>query len=279
VQKAAEFFGRAIAKDPTFAPAHAGLANAYAFMSFPFRGIAFDVAHPIMRPAAVQALQLDPLLAEAHAAMGWVHAFEHDWENAEKSFEQSIRIDASRTQTYTSYSVSTLQPLRKYGEALRLLRVASQHDPLSLDVQREIGEVQVFAGQYADAVETFLRISEVEPDFPFLQAYLAKALTFAGRAEEALPRLEDGSPWAAQTYVMTDRRADAEKLAAECADHPYRLAVISGALGHTDRAIEAVERAAVVEPHRVGRLLIEPELASVRDHPRVVVVRHAFNLP
>jgi serine/threonine-protein kinase len=279
VQKAAEFFGRAIAKDPTFAPAHAGLANAYAFLSFPFRGISFDVAYPIMRPAAVQALRLDPLLADAHAAMGWVYAFDHDWKNAEKRFEQSIRMDPGRTQTYTSYSVSTLQPLRKYDEALRLLRVASQHDPLSLDVQREIGEVQLFAGRYAEAVETFLRISEVEPDFPFLQAYLAKALTFAGRAEEALPRLEDGSPWAAQTYVMTDRRADAEKLAAESAGYPYRLAVISGALGNTERAIEALERASLVEPHRIGRLLIEPELASIREHLRVVKIRHAFNLP
>ena len=100
---------------------------------------------------------------------GWVYAFERDWANAEKAFQQSISLNPSLTQTYTSYSISTLQPLRKYDEALRLLNTASQHDPLSLDVQREIGDVQLFSGRYAEAVDTFQRVSEVDPDFPFVQ--------------------------------------------------------------------------------------------------------------
>jgi hypothetical protein len=47
-------------------------------MSFPYRGVSFETAYPIMRPAALKALQLDPTLAEAHAAMGWVYSYEHD---------------------------------------------------------------------------------------------------------------------------------------------------------------------------------------------------------
>src|SRR6185503_896313 len=108
-----------------------------------------------------------------HAAMGWVYAYDHEWANAEKAFQESIRLNPSLTQTYTSYSISTLQPLQKYDEALRLLGLASRLDPLSLDVQREIGEVQLFGGRYAEAVETFHRVSEAEPDFPFVRAYLA----------------------------------------------------------------------------------------------------------
>jgi TolB-like protein len=199
-QKAAELFERAIAMDPAFAAAHAGLANAYAFMSFPYRGVPYDTAYPIMRPAAIRALHLDSLLAEAHAAMGWVYSYEHDWANATQAFQQAIRLNPTLTQSYTSYSVSTLQPLGKYDEALRLLHVAARYDPLSLDVQREIGEVLLFSGRYTEAVDTFHRVNEVEPDFPFLQAYLGKALAFAGRADEAVPRLEleQGSPWLAQ---------------------------------------------------------------------------------
>ncbi len=280
-RKAAELFQRAIAIDPGFAPAHAGLANAYAFMSFPFRGVPYQAAYPIMRPAAVRALQLDPLLPEAHAAMGWVYSYEHDWANAEKAFQQAIRLNPALTQSYTSYSVSTLQPLRKYDEALRLLQVAARYDPLSLNVQREIGEVQLFSGRYTEAVETFHYISDVEPDFPFVPAYLGKALAFAGRAEEAVRQLqlEQGSPWLAYAYVATGRRAEAEKLAAESAASPYRLAVISAALGDTRSAIEALERAAVSEPHRIGRLLIEPELAPFLGDPRVVAIRKQFGLP
>ena len=103
-QMAAELFERAIARDPEFAPAHAGLAIAYAFLTFPYRGIPYDVASPIMRRAAVKALQLDPQLGEAHAAMGLLYAFERDWINAEKEFQESIRLDPSRTHTFTSYS-------------------------------------------------------------------------------------------------------------------------------------------------------------------------------
>ena len=278
-QQAAEMFAEVAVKDPTFAPAYAGLANAYAFMSFPYRGIAFERAYPIMRPAAVKALQLDPNLAEGHAAMGWVYSYEREWASAERAFQQSIRLDPSLTQTYTSYSISTLQALRKYDEALRLLQVASQNDPLSLDVQREIGEVQLFAGRYAEAVDTFQRVYQVDPGFPFVQTYLARALIYDGKVGQGLALLPEISPSLAHAYVSTGRREEAERLAAEWKNYPFRLTIVSAVLGHTDRAIDALERAAMSEPHRMGRLLIEPELAALRDHPRVVALRKRFNLP
>jgi eukaryotic-like serine/threonine-protein kinase len=279
--KAAELFERVIAADPGFAPAHAGLAHAYAFASFPFRGIDFEAAYPIMRSAALEALQLDPLLAEAHAAMGWVYSYEHDWMNAEKAFQRSIRLDPSLTQTYTSYSVSTLQPLEKYDQALRLLQEASRHDPLSLDVQREIGEVQLFSGRYAEAVETFQRTVQIDPEFPFLRSFLARALILTDRVDEALQVLDPGLPFVGlgRAYVMTGRRAEAEKLAAEWERYPFRLAIVSAALGDTERAVEALERAAVSEPHRIGRLLIEPELVALRGDPRVAAIRKKLGLP
>jgi serine/threonine-protein kinase len=279
MQKAAAFFERAIALDPAFGPAHAGLANAYAFMSFPNRGIAYATAYPIMRPAAVQALELDPMLAEAHMAMGWVYSYEHDWPNAEKSFQQAIRLNPSLTQAYTSYSVSTLQALQKYDEALRLLSVAAGHDPLSLDLQREVGEVLLFSGRFAEAVDAFQRVRQADPEFPFVRQYLANALVLAGRPEEALTLWQPGSIWPAAAYVRTGRRGEAERLAIEHAAFPFRVAIISATLGHTDRAIDAVHQVALHEPHRLGRLLISPELAPLRDHPRMVAIRKAFNLP
>jgi serine/threonine-protein kinase len=278
-QRAAELFERAIASDSEFAPAHAGLANAYAFWSFPFRGISFEKAYPIMRPAAVRALQLDPLLADAHAAMGWVYAYEHDWANAKAAFQNAIRLNPSLTQAYTSYSISTLQSLREYDEAMRILQLASRHDPLSLDVRREIGQVQLFSGRYEDAIDTFRGVVDIEPGFPFVQTLLARGLTFTGRAAEAFGGFGPGSPYLAQAFVMTGRRGEAEKLAAESESYPFRLAIIAAALGDPDRVADAVERTAVSEPHRVGRLLNEPELAPFHGHPRVVAVRRKFGLP
>jgi tetratricopeptide (TPR) repeat protein len=168
LEKAAELFQQVLAKDPAFAPAHAGLANAYALMSEPTSSrMSFEAAHAILRPAALKARELDPLLAEAHAAMGWVYSRELDWANAERSFQRALELNPGLTHTYRSYSISTLQPLGKLDEALRILQVALKNDPLSLEMQREIGHVHMLAGRYTDAIEAFKRVRAVDPEFPF----------------------------------------------------------------------------------------------------------------
>jgi serine/threonine-protein kinase len=290
--KAAEVFQQVLAKDPAFAPAHAGLTIAYARMGVPSGSpIPFETAQSIIRTAAVKALELDPLLADAHVAMGWVHSRERDWSSAEKEFQRAIELNPSLTQTYTSYSTSTLRPLGKQDDALRLLRVALENDPLSLDVQREIGEVQVQAGRYEDAINTLQCVRAVEPDFPFADTHLARALMFAGRPAEALSlfeRLEGRQvgrflarpPRLALAYVMLGRRAEVETLAAEHQDGPPSLlAVIDAALGDKDRVFDALERMAVVEPQRVPILLAYPEMAVLRGDPRLAALRKRFNLP
>jgi TolB-like protein/DNA-binding winged helix-turn-helix (wHTH) protein/Flp pilus assembly protein TadD len=290
---AADLFQQVVARDPTFAPAHAGLANAYAFMMAPTSSrLAFAVAHPVLRAAAVKALELDPLLAEAHAAMGWVYSHEHDWASAQRSFEQAIRLNPSLTLTYTNYSISTLQPLGKFDAALAILRRAQRNDPLSLEVLREIGTVQLYAGRYAESIDTLQHVVTVDREYPFAELYLGRALTFAGRPAEALPLLEriDGrhlgrfkaprgqrSVWLAQAYVMSGRRAEAEMLLEEHEDSDSSLAVIHAALGDSDRMFGALERMAVSEPHHVGRILLQPEIAA-RTDPRLVAFRARFNL-
>ena len=172
--------------------------------------------------------------------------------------------------------------------------MALRNDPLSLDVQREIGVVQFFAGRYAEAIDTFQRVRAVEPDFPFVENFLGRALTFAGRLAEAVPMLEklDGhhlgrvkapqvrrAPWLAQAYVMTGRRAEAETMVAEAGDSFSDLAIIYAALGDKDRTFEALDRMAVVQPHHVGDILINPEMAVLRGDPRLAALRERFGLP
>jgi len=277
-QTAAKLFGQVIAKDSAFAPAHAGLANAYAFMSTPYGGIPFEAAYPIMRPAAVKALQLDPLLAEAHAAMGWVYSYERDWANAEKAFQRAIELTSSLTQTYTSYSISTLGPLGKHDDALRLLQTASRHDPLSLDVQREIGRVQFFAGRYQEAIETLRRVYAIDSDFPFVCTYLARALMMAGRLSEVSSLENTDRMEKALVYVRTGQRAEAEKLVAVM-DSPYNEALVYAVMEDKERTFAALERVATTAPQRLGRVLMAPELAAVRGEPRVVALRKKFGLP
>ena len=284
-QKAAELFEQVIAKDPAFAPAYAGLVDAYAFMSMEVQGIPFETALARMRPAAAKAIELDPLLAEAHAAMGLLHSRERDWENAQRSFQRAIELNASLTRTYTNYATSTLIPLGNLDEAVRLLEEALRADPLSLDVRRELAMVQIMAGRYEEAIANLERVRSVDPSFPFVKLFLARALTFAGRLAEALPLWEtqrkeqQGSEfWMAYAYVRAGRRAEVGRMAA-AHDHPFRLAIIHAALGDKDRALEALDQAADIMPQRVGLLLMNPEMAPLRGDARFAAVRRKLGLP
>jgi serine/threonine-protein kinase len=287
--KAVELFEQVVATDPTFAPAFAGLANAYAWRSIT-GGIPFETAYPAMRTAAVKALQLDPLLAEAHGAMGVVYSYDRDWADSDTSFRKAIELNPTLTQVYTSYSFQTLLPLERFDEADRLLRVAMRNDPLSLDVWRETGVLQFTAGRYEDAVATFKRIRAVDPEYPFTKMYLARALMFAGSADEGLSlAMSVGKPgsrnqpllpphFRACAYVMAGRRDEAQKLA-PVKGSPYSETIYYTALGDMDRAFDALERAAVREPQRVPLLLIWPETAALRKDPRLAAFRKKFGLP
>jgi TolB-like protein/Tfp pilus assembly protein PilF len=274
LEKAAELFKHALIRDPENAPAHARLAIAHALNAVPSgSAISFVEAQSIIRTAAVKALELDPLLPDAHEAMGWVHARELDWSSAENAFKRAIDLNPSLSQTYTSFSTSTLRPLGKRDDALRLLRVALKNDPLSLQVQQEIGQVQIENGQYEEAVTTFERVRAIEPDFPFADTFHARALVFAGRPAEALsvferteshrpptpPRRRRRTPRIVLAYVGLGMRAEAEALAAEHMDAPpSTVAVMYAALGHKDRAFDALERMTFVEPQRLPILLAYP---------------------
>jgi TolB-like protein/tRNA A-37 threonylcarbamoyl transferase component Bud32/thioredoxin-like negative regulator of GroEL len=281
-QKAAGLFEQVIASDPAFAPAYAGLVDAYAFMSMEIQGIPSETALSRMRPAAVKALEIDPLLAEAHAAMGLLHSRERGWENAQRSFQRAIELNTTLTRTYTNYVTSTLIPLGRVDEATRLLEEALRADPLSLDVRRELAMVQIIAGRYEEAIANLERVQAVDPDFPFARLFLARALTFGGRLPEALRLWERSKAephfWMAHAYVMAGRRAEVEKIAA-AADHPLHLAIIYAALGDGDRALLALDRAADILPQRVGLLMMYPEMASLRGDARFAAIRRKLGLP
>jgi serine/threonine-protein kinase len=286
-QKAVEYFRQVIAADPAFAPAYAGLADAYAYMSLPtYQGMPVREAQGLMRTAALKALELDPDLSEAHAAMGVVHARHLDWQASQHDFERAIALNPSLSQVYTSYSFFTLRPLRRFEEAERLLNIARQADPLSLDVWREMATVYFTVGRYDEAIDLLERVRAVDPQLSDAAVVLARALACRGRTEEALAlydtydRAVAGVPhYRAYAYVKAGRRSDAERLATENSQYPYRATIIYAALGDLDRAFDALAQTAEREPQRVPLLLTWPEMARLRSDPRFSAVQTRFGLP
>jgi serine/threonine protein kinase/tetratricopeptide (TPR) repeat protein len=284
-QKAIAYFQQVIGMAPDFAPAYAGMADAYAYMSLPtYQGLPVNKAQGLMRTAALKALELDPDLAEAHAAMGVVSARDLDWASSQRDFQQAIALNPTLSQVYTNYSFFTLRPLRKFDEAEQLLTIALKSDPFSLDVWREMGQLYFTVGRYDEAIDLLQRVRTVDPHFPTADVVLARTLACRGRVEEALTlydAMPSGGPphYRAYAYIKAGRRSDAARLAVENDQYPYSATIIYAALGDRERAFEALERTAEREPQRVPLLLTWPEMAPLRADPRFAAVKRRFGLP
>jgi tetratricopeptide (TPR) repeat protein len=157
--RAASLFREAIEKDPSFAPAYAGLAGAFARRSNTF-GFNRTDALSKMKTAAEKAIQLDPMLAEAHTALGELYAGDGQWEQSERSFRRSIEIDPNSGITYVRYAGDVLLPMGRVEEAIRKMRLADKADPLSPEVRFYMAWVLLSGGRYDEAAGQCQKLPE-----------------------------------------------------------------------------------------------------------------------
>ena len=270
-------YQEAISRDPSFAPAFAGLATAYALRS----GVTFggDLADESliteMRSAAEKAIQLDPLLAEAHDAMGAVYARDGRWEQSEKSFRHAMELDSNNSSWRIDFAMHLLLPLGRIDEAIQQLQAAEKSDPLSPYVQGMFGAVLLSAGRYQEAAKHCQRA----PGLDRIDC-VGRVRLSQGRIDEAVQILETARlpRWLAYAYARAGRRKDAENLTTVPGGLLLRVLLYAG-LGDKDRTIQALDRMTALGPVRLGRTLTFPELAFLRGDPRVKALRKRVGLP
>jgi TolB-like protein/Flp pilus assembly protein TadD len=274
------YFEQAIVKDASFAPAHAALAAAHAIRSGWFaRDIAEDVVQ--MRAAAEKAIQLDPMLAEAHEALGIAYSRDAQWEQAEKSFRRAIELEPGRSTLYGQFARFFLLPLGRIEEALEQMRVAEKADPLSPEVHFYLGNVLISAGRYDEAASHCERIL---PNYAGSLECVAQAWIGQGRFDEVIRLLSSSDRNNSRgllgyAYARTGRREEAEKLAAVVDPNIFNKAQIFAGLGDKDRTLEALDRAVVAGPSRIGTALTFPEFTLLRGDPRLKALRRKVGLP
>jgi len=267
----------AIAKDPSFAPAYAGLATAYASRSGQFRQ---DIPDEVRKLRAVveEAIRLDPLLAEAHAALGTLYARDARWVESEKSFRRAIELDPSSSSSHTGFAVCLLWSLGRVEEALDQLRIVEKNDPLSPQVQFDLGWLLISAGRNEEAARS---CNKLPADRPGRSMCLGRALLGQGRTEEAIRTFTKSGARSQRgylgcAYARAGRREEAEKLAIDLS--PQQQAVVFAGLGDKERTLDALDRMAVVGPVRMGSILSLPELALLRGDPRLNALRKRVGL-
>jgi TolB-like protein/DNA-binding winged helix-turn-helix (wHTH) protein/Tfp pilus assembly protein PilF len=162
-QKSLDYFQKAIAKDPTYALAYAGLADTFVSMAWNFHLPAKE-AFPKVKEAAIKAVELDPSLAEAHASLASAQfSYYWDWTVAEHEFKQAIALNPNYAQAYHYYSYY-LMAMGRLDEAVNGFEHARNLDPYAFHINWSLGTALYFARRYDEALRQYQRCLEMFPD-------------------------------------------------------------------------------------------------------------------
>ncbi len=280
IEKSVEFFKRAIDIDPSYALAYAGLADTYHELSglHPPRE-----TMPRAKAAATKALELDPALAEAHAALGWIiWRFDWDWATAEREFKRAIELNANYAIVYGMYGMF-LDSMGRFDESLAAHQRAQSLDPLSPIINAGLGLRLYFARQYDSAVEYYWKTLETDPNFALAHQRLGWAYVQKGMFEEAVAAFQkaigvQGVQWMPSlgyVYALSGKTDEARRVLAELRDlakqryvPSYSFALVYFGLGENDHAIQWLVRAYEERDGFLVNLKVGPMLDPLRDNPR-----------
>jgi TolB-like protein/DNA-binding winged helix-turn-helix (wHTH) protein/Tfp pilus assembly protein PilF len=269
-----KYFEEAIARDPQYAPAYAGLSDYYFLCDCP-RNV------EKARELAAKALQLDEGLAEAHIAMANVlFRFDWNWEGAEKEFKRAIELGPNAPSSYLHYAVYS-GVLGRHEESIAAMKRAVELDPFSALMQDELGNVFYWAGRYDDAAEQARKAIDLDPSSSDAHSGLAMAYEQLGRYDEAVAEyLEADTLDGIDPSVV----ADFKRASSRSGINGYRqkkmewekqhdknyflMAKLSAALGDKDAAFQWLEKAYQERSFFMTNLKVAPGLRSLHGDPR-----------
>lgn len=283
IEQSIPLFEAAIGKDPNFAPAYAGIADAYAYLSATPRTFDPKVANMKMRAACEKAQQLDPMLAEAYSCMGLVYSRDYEWPNAEKAFGRAIELNANLARPHKDLATWVLLPQGRFQEAEQEVERALELDPLSLRMLNLQGLVFITGGHYDEVFASSRRTLAMDPDNYFARQHLGRALVQKGDLKQGIDTLEKlgvgTESYLGFAYAKAGRRAEAEQIAAQHPDWPWAEALVYAGLGDKDKAVEGLARMAAIEDPRTGFYSVSPEFSLLRSDPRFKEIRRQLGLP
>jgi DNA-binding winged helix-turn-helix (wHTH) protein/Tfp pilus assembly protein PilF len=282
---AIQYFEKAIERDPNFALAHAGIADAYLVMGvFGMRAPA--ETFPLARDAALKALQLEPRLAPALAALGHIKLqYDRDWAGAEQEFLRAIELDPTLPEP-RMYEGVLLTMRGQVDQGLQQLRDAQKLEPLLTLSKTRMGSMLLFARRYEEAIAE-LKASIALDDRPSVaHRALGRAYLHTGRYDLALAEFAQTSGISPGSYAdtamglaMSGRRAEALaeldrvlEMSRERYVSKVDIAAIHASLGDNDSAIAALTRALEERASTLGFLAQNPAFDTLHDDARFVEI-------
>jgi TolB-like protein/DNA-binding winged helix-turn-helix (wHTH) protein len=284
-------FSRAVARDPNYAEAYAGLARAD--MLAPIFGVSTPVEIlPKAVEAATRAIALNDNLADAHTALAFSKShLDYDWPTAEREYRRGIALNPGGAQVHFFYSNGYLSPFGRHDEAIAEMKTAAELDPYSPPIQSFLGRTYVWARRYDQALAQYQKANLLDPNFAVGHERLAHLYTYLGRfndaiAEESMARALSGEDL---QVVQSHEEALRKSLTAhgdqgywrtlldfatvkpnppEAYDDAYGIAIIYARLGEKEKAIDSLESAYAERKIAMTEIGVEPAFDALRSDPR-----------
>lgn len=279
-------FQAAIAKDPGHAAAHARMAIAYVIL-----GLGFD---PDVSPAeyyakaktaALNAVEADNLLADAHAALGWALAQQREWHAAEEAFRRAVSLNPNSSVAHITYG-DFLMTLGRSAESVREIQQADALDPLDINLKAFVGTTLYWNRRYDEAIQQLNRVLEIQPDFAYAhnvrgRAYTEKAMYQKALADTRKAMALEGRPRTVSlgslgyTYAKMGNRKESLKILeqlkarhAQGSAAAFHIATIYAALGDRDEAFVWLDKAWDQKDAFLFVLKTGPMFDPLRSDPR-----------
>ena len=284
IRKSIEYFQAAVAKDPSYALAFAGLADAYTILP-----ITSDAAPremwPLARKAALEAVRLNGNLSEAQDAAGDVDFWlEWDWNRAAQRLRRAIQLNASNSSAHTRYA-QVLSNSGRHNEAIEEIAMARKLDPFSPITIALTGQFLFYAGRLDEAKAALPKAFAIDPDFWVAHLLEGQIHERGGRPAAAIEEFDKAYQssggntlaLALKGYVLarTGNHSDAERILSGLIQTgqtrfvpPSNVALVYAGLGRHESALEWLDKAYEARDVHLVFLPIDPLWNDLRTHPR-----------
>ncbi|MCP3959428.1 MAG: tetratricopeptide repeat protein [bacterium] len=284
LEESIAYFLQAIARDPRYALAHAGLADSYNLLGY-YSVLAPSEAFPRAKEAAHRALEIDDDLAEAHSSLAFANLlFDWDWPGAEREFRRTFELNPGYATAHHWFA--ELLALRgRHEEAIEQVKLALDLDPLSLIINTLLGWVYYYARRYEEAIAALEETLELGPGFAPAVFWLGLTHQQQGRLEDAAAVLlkaiehSDRSPMMVaalgRLHALMGEPDAARAVLAELEDASrpdyvpaYYIAAIHAGGGDREKALDWLERSREARENWMVFLGVDPIWDALRAEPR-----------
>ncbi len=291
--KAIVCYHQAIAIDPDYAVAHAAVAEYYNWLGI-YSILPFHECATSAYDAASTAVAIDPMLPEAHCALGQaILCRDFSWDNAERELFRAIELNPNYAPARTWYAFQLAMEGR-FTESSREARAAVSLDPFSIISRFCQIWCAYHAREFPGALTLCHELLKTDPDKVMLLYVSSFLLTALGRHDEAianatqclatigkasrtLGRLGSAYAWAGKVQQAEDVLREMNEFAAHRYISPYHIALVESALGRTDEALNLLARAVQTKDAWVLWMAVDPELDPLRSNPRFNEILQTLN--